>query len=96
MGEPDPERAVTIGTDAADGGGEGGREGAGVSLENTVAQELLRSLPGVGTKNYRHVMTRVGSIRELCGLHQGEVERLLGTEPGRKLYDFLHRGLKGR
>jgi len=96
MSEPDPERAVTIGTDAADSGGEGGKEGTGLSLENTVAQELLRSLPGVGTKNYRHVMSRVRSIKELCELDQGEIEGLLGTEPGRKLYDFLHRGLKGR
>jgi len=94
MGEPDPERAVMIGTDAIDG--EGGEGGAGVSMENTAAQELLKTLPGVGTKNYRHVMTRVGSIRELCGLQQGEIEGLLGTEPGQKLNDFLHRGLKGR
>ncbi|KAF8342893.1 uncharacterized protein EI90DRAFT_3030592 [Cantharellus anzutake] len=95
VGEPDPERAVTVGTDAPNTG-EGGRGTLAVSLENTAAQELLRSLPGVGTKNYRHVMNRVGSIRELCELQQKEVEELLGVEPGRKLYDFLQRGLKGR
>jgi DNA excision repair protein ERCC-4 len=85
--EPDPAKAVTIGTDDGDVV-EGG--------ENTAAEDVLRGLPGVGTKNYRYVMGKVGSVRELCELDLAGVQELLGVEPGKKCFEFLHHGLKNR
>ncbi|KAF9512918.1 hypothetical protein BS47DRAFT_1461767 [Hydnum rufescens UP504] len=82
-----PAKAVTIGTDDGDVV-EGG--------ENTAAEDLLRGLPGVGTKNYRYVMGKVGSVRELCELDLAGVQELLGVEPGKKCFEFLHHGLKNR
>lgn len=90
--EPDPSRATAIGGD--DSSRSTGDDSAGGI--NTLAEDLLRSLPGVGTKNYRYVMSRVGSIKELCAMELKQVQDLLGVEPGKKCYDFLHKGLKNR
>ncbi|KAH9910403.1 dna repair protein rad1 [Epithele typhae] len=35
---------------------------------NTTAEELLCSPPGVAAKNVKHILSRVGSVRKLCGL----------------------------
>ena len=87
--QPDPAKAVHVGAedDAAAGAG------AGV---NAAAEELLRSLPGVSAKNVKHVMGRVGSVRELCELGRGDVQELLGVEPGRACWEFVHRGDRDR
>lgn len=81
--EPEPAKALAKGTD------EGSEEGNG---ENATAEEVLRSLPGIGTKNYRYVMGKVGSIRELCELDLKAIQLLLGVEPGKACYNFLHFG----
>lgn len=81
--EPDPFKAVAKGTE--EGGGEDNRE-------NAMAEEVLRSLPGIGTKNYRYVMGRVGSIKELCEMDLKAMQLLLGVEPGKACYNFLHAG----
>ena len=81
--QPDPARAVLVGAE------EDPDAGAGV---NTAAEELLRALPGVSAKNVKHVMSRVGSVRELCELGLPEVQEILGVEPGKACWDFLHRG----
>ena len=85
--EPDPTTAITIGTEDGD---------AVESGENAAAEDLLRSLPGVGTKNYRYVMGKVGSVRELCELDLAGIQELLGVEPGKKCFEFLHHGFKNR
>lgn len=84
--EPDPLTAVAKGND------DGGQDGGGVASANPLAEEVLRSLPGVGTKNYRYVMGKVGSLRELCEMDLKAVQVLLGVGPGKACYEFLHKG----
>ncbi|KAF7794882.1 hypothetical protein EIP86_006025 [Pleurotus ostreatoroseus] len=81
--EPDPHKAIAIGAE------EDPEAGAGM---NTAAEELLRTLPGISAKNSKHVMTRVKSVRELCELNLPQVQDILGVEPGKACYDFIHRG----
>lgn len=81
--EPDPVKAIAVGAeDDADAG-------AGV---NGVAEELLRALPGVNGKNVKHVMSKVGSVKEFCELSLAQVQDILGVEPGKTCWDFIHRG----
>lgn len=81
--EPDPCRAIAIGAE------EDADVGAGV---NAAAEELLRCIPGVTAKNAKYVMSKVGSVRELCELKKEEVQGILGVEPGNVCWDFMHRG----
>jgi DNA excision repair protein ERCC-4 len=81
--EPDPEQAAAKGTDETVDE---------ITRDNLVAEEVLRSLPGIGTKNYRYVMGKVGSIRELCEMELASIQLLLGVEPGKACYEFLHAG----
>ena len=63
--------------------------GAGI---NAAAEELLRALPGISSKNIKHVMSKVRSVREFCELNLLQVQDILGVEPGKACYDFMHRG----
>lgn len=81
--EPVPEQAAAKGTDEAVDESTG---------DNVAAEEVLRSLPGIGTKNYRYVMGKVGSVRDLCAMDLASIQLLLGVEPGKACYDFLHKG----
>lgn len=81
--EPDPARAVSIGAE------EDPEAGAGI---NQAAEELLRSLPGITAKNVKYVMSKVGSVREFCGLSLPAVQEILGNEPGKACWDFMHKG----
>lgn len=67
--------------------------GAGI---NTAAEELLRALPGITAKNVKHVMNKVRSVRELCELDLPAVQEILGVEPGKACWDFMHRGERKR
>ncbi|KAJ3996766.1 hypothetical protein F5050DRAFT_1757129 [Lentinula boryana] len=84
--EPDPGKAVATGAE------EDPEAGAGV---NAAAEELLRSFPGITAKNVKHVMNKVMNVRELCEMDLVGVQGILGVEPGKACYDFLHRGEKG-
>jgi len=85
--EPDPHKAIAI-------GGEDGTDEAGAV--NQSAEDLLRSLPGVTSKNYKYIMGRVGSVKELCELELSEMQEIMGNEPGKVCHEFLHHGLKNR
>ena len=63
--------------------------GAGV---NAVAEELLQSLPGINAKNVKHVMSKVGSVLELCALDLAHMQEILGSEPGKACWTFVHTG----
>ena len=83
--EPDPSKAVAVGAeDDAD-------VSAGVNL---AAEELLRSLPGITAKNARYVMGKVSSVKELCTLQLEQVQDILGVEPGKACWEFIHHGEK--
>ncbi|TCD61999.1 hypothetical protein EIP91_007639 [Steccherinum ochraceum] len=81
--EPDPTKAIVVGAE------EDPDAGAGV---NTAAEELLRAFPGITSKNVKHVMSKVGSVRELCELELSKVQDILGVEPGKACWEFIHRG----
>ncbi|KAI0029603.1 hypothetical protein K488DRAFT_56035 [Vararia minispora EC-137] len=81
--EPDYKVAVAIGAE------EDPDAGAGV---NSAAEELLRTIPGITAKNAKYVMSRVPSVRALCDLSLPEVQDVLGSEPGKTCWEFLHWG----
>lgn len=81
--EPDPVKAIAVGAE------EDTEAGPGV---NHAAEELLRALPGVTAKSVRHIMSKVGSVREFCELSLPQVQQILGVEPGKECYEFMHRG----
>ncbi|THU85938.1 hypothetical protein K435DRAFT_731891 [Dendrothele bispora CBS 962.96] len=86
--EPDPVKAISVGTEEEDPS----TTGMGV---NAAAEELVRSFPGVNEKNVRYVMGKVGNVRRLCEMELVEVQGILGAEPGKACYEFLHRGEEG-
>ncbi|KAI6043131.1 hypothetical protein EDC04DRAFT_2962374 [Pisolithus marmoratus] len=79
--EPDPSRAIAIGAE------EDPDVGAGV---NTAAEDLLRCLPGISTKNVKYVMSKVNSVREFCEMTREEIQGILGVEPGNRCWEFMH------
>ena len=83
--EPDPTKAIAVGADDDPDAGRG---------VNTAAEELVRCLPGVTAKNVKYLMSRVGSVREFCGLSLQEVQQILGVEPGKQCWEFMHKGEK--
>lgn len=85
--EPDAVKAVAVGSD------EGGEAGAGMGGGvNAVAEELLRCLPGISAKNIGYVMGKIGSVRELCEMRLEKVQEILGVEPGKLCWEFMHKG----
>lgn len=86
MPEPDLQAAIAAGADE-----EEVRPG---SPSNPAGEDLLRSLPGIGEKRYRYVMSKVGSVMELCEYDEQKLCELLGKADGRKCYEFLHRSIK--
>lgn len=81
--EPDATRAIAIGAE------EDPEAGAGV---NQAAEELLRALPGINAKNVKYVMSKVRSVTEFCALGLPEVQEILGNEPGKLCWEFMHQG----
>jgi len=86
--EPDPKKALMVGADEDPDSAQQGTKAEGI---NTAAEDLLRTFPGITAKNVRHVMKKVESVKKLCQMSLGEVQEVLGSEPGKACYDFLHR-----
>lgn len=85
MNNPEPiaSQAISVGAE------EDPIAGAGI---NAAAEELLRSMPGITIKNVKHVMSKVRSIRELCEMDRDRVQEILGVEPGKACWEFMHQG----
>ncbi|KAH9177541.1 hypothetical protein EDB89DRAFT_1933182 [Lactarius sanguifluus] len=81
--EPDYATAVAVGADSDPAAGQG---------VHKPAEELLNTLPGITAKNSGYVMGRVRSVRELCELRLEQVQDILGNEPGKACWEFLHWG----
>ena len=81
--EPDAAKAIMVGAE------DDSAAGAGV---NHAAEELLRALPGVNAQTARHIMSKVASVGEFCALGLKEMQNILGVEPGKTCYEFIHRG----
>ncbi|GAA6017470.1 hypothetical protein JCM11491_006835 [Sporobolomyces phaffii] len=90
--EPDQKKAVLVGLEEDSGGvaAEGTASGvAGEAGFNVAPQEMLRSLPGVTSSNYRHLSGKVHNMEELARLELNELQQLIGNEPGKQLHGFL-------
>jgi len=83
--EPDPSKAVAVGAE------DNAEAGAGWNL---AAEKLIRSFPGITAKNTRYVMGKVSSVKELCALSLEQVQEVLGLEPGKACWEFIHHGEK--
>lgn len=81
--EPDSRKAIALGAD--------GDPDAGAGI-NAAAEEVLRTLPGINDKNIKYVMRRVKTVRELCDMSLSQVQDILGVEPGKACWEFMHRG----
>ncbi|KAF9292420.1 hypothetical protein BGZ68_006366 [Mortierella alpina] len=80
--EPDASQAQAIGVDP---------EQEIDSAFNLTPQDILRSLPGITSKNYKLVMSKVENIRELAELDFENLKVILGEGPAQTLWNFFHK-----
>ncbi|KAF9585211.1 hypothetical protein BGW38_003399 [Lunasporangiospora selenospora] len=80
--EPDAQKAQAVGVDP---------EQEIDSAYNLTPQDILRSLPGITSGNYKHVMSSVENLRELASLDIGRLTKILGEEPAKQLWAFFHK-----
>ncbi|KAJ3028644.1 UNVERIFIED_CONTAM: hypothetical protein HDU68_001225 [Siphonaria sp. JEL0065] len=59
------------------------------SVFSITPSDMIRSLPGITSRNYRNIMRRVESISAIAKLSLEECQVLVGDEGGRALYEFL-------
>ncbi|KNC97326.1 DNA repair protein (rad1) [Spizellomyces punctatus DAOM BR117] len=64
------------------------------SAFNITPSDVLRSLPGITSKNYRYVMSKVQNLRELSEMPLERCQQLLGQEFGKMLYAFFRKNPK--
>ncbi|BGO95154.1 hypothetical protein NBRC10512_001881 [Rhodotorula toruloides] len=90
--EPDQAKAQLVGleADSAETSGASGEAGF-----NLAPQDILRSLPGVSSKNYRYLSSQVENLEALVQLDLNELQALIGVEPARQLHGFLHSDMFG-
>ncbi|KAI9337340.1 hypothetical protein BD770DRAFT_422590 [Pilaira anomala] len=79
--EPDSKKATSMGADGEDG----------ETIYNMTPQDILRSMPGVTSSNYKHIMNQVQDLDELMHLSQKRINDMIGEGHGRKLYQFIHK-----
>lgn len=106
IGAPVDDDGNADGGEADGGGGAGAAEAAGrpgasgtgtgtyETVYNLIPDSILRSMPGLNTTSCRHVMNQVRDLQDLCELECDEVQAILGTEPGRKLWNFVQWDVK--
>ncbi|GJQ13148.1 hypothetical protein GpartN1_g4939.t1 [Galdieria partita] len=58
--------------------------------DNYSAVDLLLQLPGVHERNVQSILNRFNSIQELCNADEAELEKTLGSNHAKILYEFLH------
>ncbi|KAF9930842.1 hypothetical protein FBU30_011209 [Linnemannia zychae] len=80
--EPDMLQAQAVGVDA---------DQAIDSAYNLTPQDILRSLPGITSKNYKKVMKSVENIRELAELDIENLTIIIGESSAKLLWDFFHK-----
>ncbi|KAF9988517.1 hypothetical protein BGZ65_001979 [Modicella reniformis] len=80
--EPDVQKAQSVGVDP---------EQEIESAFNLTPQDILRSLPGITSKNYKHVMNNVESLRELVNMDTSRLAALVGEGPAQTLWNFLNK-----
>ncbi|KAG0212587.1 hypothetical protein BGX28_006023 [Mortierella sp. GBA30] len=80
--EPDVLQAQAVGVDA---------DQEIDSAFNLTPQDILRSLPGITSKNYKLVMSKVESIRELAEMDFTSLKGILGEGPAQTLWNFFNK-----
>ncbi|KAI8332645.1 hypothetical protein BC941DRAFT_436197 [Chlamydoabsidia padenii] len=83
--EPIVEEAVLIGADNPNQ--------ANTSI-NATPEDILRSMPGVTSKNYWLIMNKVTNLEALAKMKEKDIQDIIGIAPGQALYRFLHRTIK--
>lgn len=86
--EPDGEKAASVGAEDSQNQDDY-REGYENAF-NPVPQEMLRSMPGLTSKNFRYLMRKVDTIEELCQTEQSDVAQHIGDEAARQLTRFIN------
>ncbi|KAG0150955.1 hypothetical protein CROQUDRAFT_37582 [Cronartium quercuum f. sp. fusiforme G11] len=101
--EPDASSASLVGLDEyakADKSRLEAFEGGGGGGNRILAEEMIRSLPGMSISNANKVLRssnrKANNVRELCGLSERELKILLGAESGTKLYKFVNEEVDGK
>lgn len=84
LGEPDPVKAVQAGLEAGE---------ESTNTYNQTSQDMLRAVPGITVKNYKHVMLELENMMELANLEEKEISRVVGREAGAKVYKFFNRSV---
>ncbi|KAJ3123807.1 hypothetical protein HK100_011478 [Physocladia obscura] len=80
--EPSLEEAMAIGV-------ESGNDGID-SMFNITPSDMIRTLPGITSKNYKNIMRRVDSIAAMANMKLENLQVLLGEEGGQAFYEFLY------
>ncbi|KAI8372162.1 hypothetical protein BD560DRAFT_369424 [Blakeslea trispora] len=80
--EPNAETATAIGAEGTENG---------ETVYNMTPQEILRSMPGVTSANYKLIMNQVQDLEELIHLSKRKIQGIIGEELGNKLYNFIHK-----
>ncbi|KAI9675841.1 MAG: hypothetical protein M1829_003267 [Trizodia sp. TS-e1964] len=83
--EPDPILAVQMGL--------GVGESATDQTFNQTPQEMLRAVPGVDGKNYKHIVLAVDNISQLANMEESKLDPIVGREAARKIYGFFNRSV---
>ncbi|OZJ03595.1 hypothetical protein BZG36_03031 [Bifiguratus adelaidae] len=73
--EPDPDKAVLVGLQDAEDID---------STFNLTPQDILRSIPGITFQNYRLIMNKVESLRELADMSLEDMGAIIGHENARR------------
>ncbi|ORX93909.1 DNA repair endonuclease XPF [Basidiobolus meristosporus CBS 931.73] len=82
--EPDIHKAMTVGVESV----------SEINSSYSITpQDVLRSLPGITSKNYRFVMSQVENIQELSEMSLERLQKLIGDAPGKELHDFFRKTL---
>ncbi|RCH93915.1 hypothetical protein CU098_007957, partial [Rhizopus stolonifer] len=70
----------------------GAEEGEdGETIHNMTPQDILRSMPGINSKNYKLVINKVNNLEDLAKMTQREIANIIGEECASKLFEFLHK-----
>ncbi|TPX41493.1 hypothetical protein SeMB42_g05553 [Synchytrium endobioticum] len=83
--EPSMEKAMAVGVENSE------------AIDSTFAitpADVLRSLPGITSKNYRHVMCEVKDLKTLSEMTLEDLQKIIGNEFARKLHEFFNKDPK--
>jgi hypothetical protein len=96
--EVDVDKAVSVGDSlGGTGTGAGSSGGGGNATEEVeknariVAQEILLTLPGINTHNFREVMDKVESVAALSKMSEQQLAPIVGPGNAKKLCAFFRR-----